>query len=468
MKSITPPNFNQHSPIHIVGCGLAGSEAAYFLAQQGFKVIIHEMRPHKMTEAHKTSQCAELVCSNSLKSEAPHSAPGILKSEMTVFNSLILSAAQLSRVPGGEALTVDRDVFSNHISKILNEHPRIEFKCEEVLEPFNDGPTLIATGPLTSDGLSKWLMKSTGDDGLYFYDAIAPIVDAQSIDRNKVFLANRYDKGEEKAYLNCPFTFDEYERFVDALISGEKTAPKNFEKEIFFQGCQPIESIASKGRESLRFGPMKPVGLDDPKTGRRAHAVVQLRPENTSLTAYNMVGFQTKLKWGEQKRIFKMIPGLENVEFLRMGSIHRNTYVCAPRVLRADLSLKGNPHVYLAGQVSGVEGYLESAAIGLLSALFISQRLQGREHLPPPANTALGSLLRHVVSTDPDHYQPNNIQFGLFDPRFFEFSEGVKFGRDEARVEMAKQALASIKVWARKMKVYERGVQRSVSTVSHF
>ncbi len=435
--------------VHVVGCGLAGSEAAHFLANQGFRVLVHEMRPKKMTEAHKTSKCAELVCSNSLKSESPTSAPGILKSEMNHLGSLILDSAKLARVPGGEALTVDREKFSEIISEKISSHPNIEFSCEEVTEPFTDGPTLLATGPLTSDALSKWLAKSSGDEGLYFYDAIAPIVDANTLDRSKIFLANRYDKGEEKAYLNCPFTYEEYERFVDALIAGEKVPPKNFEKEIFFQGCQPIEAIAAKGRESLRFGPMKPVGLDDPKTGRRAHAVVQLRPENASLSAYNLVGFQTKLKWGEQKKIFQMIPGLENAEFFRMGSIHRNTYVCGPRVLRGDLSMKGHPQVYLAGQITGVEGYLESAACGLLSAIFISQRLHGQTHYPPPSNSALGSLLRHIVASDPDHYQPNNIQFGLIENRFYELGEKLKPGREETRTEIAKQSLAAIQKWAR-------------------
>ena len=340
--------------VHVVGGGLAGSEAAYFLAEKGISVFLHEMRPQKMTEAHQTGACAELVCSNSLKSLVPHSAPGILKSEMRQLNSLILRCAAESAVPGGEALAVDRNLFADHVSQALKKHPKITFVPGEVTKPFQDDITLFATGPLTSESLGSWLAKATQSEDLYFYDAIAPIVDTKSIDMESAFLANRYDKGEEEAYLNCPFSESEYQVFIDALLAGEKVPPKPFEKEKFFQGCQPIEAIASTGRESLRFGPMKPVGLIDPKTGKRPHAVVQLRPENLAKTAYNLVGFQTKLKYGEQSKIFRLIPALRQAEFLRLGSIHRNTYVCSPKVLNADLSLRGHPRVYLAGQVTGV------------------------------------------------------------------------------------------------------------------
>lgn len=431
--------------VHVIGAGLAGSEAAYFLARNGVKVVLHEMRPQQMTPAHKTAGCAELVCSNSLKSKIPGSAPGMLKSEMRKIGSLILDSAAQAEVPGGEALAVDRDLFSSLITQAIESHPGITQVAGEVHKPIEGEPTLIATGPLTSDSLSTWLARATGETDLYFYDAIAPIIDAQSIDRSRVFLANRYDKGEELAYLNCPFTSEEYYRFIDALSAGEKVPPKHFEQEKFFQGCQPIEAIAAGGKESLRFGPMKPVGLNDPVSGKRYHAIVQLRPENKALTAYNMVGFQTKLKYGEQNRIFRMIPGLEKVEFLRLGSIHRNTYVCGPRVLRADLSLKKNPLTYLAGQITGVEGYLESSACGLLAAIFILQRVRGLKHEAPPANTALGALLRYIISSDEKNYQPTNVHFGLFDPLLFEGVQNLK--RDEARELMAKHTLQNFNHW---------------------
>ncbi len=432
--------------IHIVGCGLAGSEAAYYLASHGFEVVVHEMRPVRMTEAHKTAGCAELVCSNSLKSKDPVSAPGMLKTEMNHVGSLVLDAAAQSEVPGGQALAVDRDFFSDLITQALRKHPKITFaEPGEVETPFKDEITLIATGPLTSEKLSQWIGKATGADDLYFYDAIAPIIDASTIDMDRCFLANRYDKGEEEAYLNCPMTEEEYHTFIDALMSAEKVAPKSFEKEKFFAGCQPIEAIAATGRDSLRFGPMKPVGLTDPKTGRWAHAIVQLRPENRARTAYNLVGFQTKLKYGEQSRVLRLIPALHRVEFLRLGSIHRNTYVCGPRALRPDLSLKGHPRVYLAGQITGVEGYLESAACGMLAGFFIRQRLEGRTHEAPPANTALGALLRHITGSDPKNYQPANMHFGLFDSHLFEGLEGQK--KDGLRQEMARQSIHRFKGW---------------------
>jgi methylenetetrahydrofolate--tRNA-(uracil-5-)-methyltransferase len=431
--------------VHVVGGGLAGSEAAYFLAENGIQVVLHEMRPSLMTPAHQSDRCAELVCSNSFKSKAPHSAPGMLKAEMSRAGSLILRSAGTASVPGGEALAVDRDVFSENVTRALRSHSNITLVSEEVTAPIQNGITLFATGPLTSDHLCAWLAKATGTRDLYFYDAIAPIVDASTIDMTQAFLANRYDKGEEQAYLNCPMNEEEYNIFIDALIAGEKVPPKAFEKEIFFQGCQPIEAIAATGRESLRFGPMKPVGLQDPRTGQRPHALVQLRPENRSKTAYNLVGFQTKLKYGEQIKVFKLIPALKNVEFLRLGSIHRNTYLCGPRVLRPDLSLKGNPNVYVAGQLTGVEGYLESAACGLLSAFFILQRIKNLPHKAPPANTALGALLRHITGSDPDHYMPSNIHFGLFEPHFFDNVSGLK--KDDSRRLMASQSIENFNRW---------------------
>lgn len=444
--------------VHIVGSGLAGTEAAWFLARHadeaGLEIHLHEMRPLKMTEAHKTDRCAELVCSNSFKTTSPTSAPGMMKAEMRAMGSLALEGADVARVPAGEALAVDRDVFAEFMTKKIEGNPKIIRHAEEVLRPFDDGITLIATGPLTSEGLAKWIGAQTGDD-LYFYDAIAPIVETSSIDNDKVFLANRYGKGGEEAYLNCPLTEDEYDAFITAILAGEKVPPKNFEKEILFQGCQPIESIAATGRDTLRFGPMKPVGLTDPKTGRRPYACVQLRAENQSKTAYNLVGFQTKLKYGEQARIFRMIPALANAEFIRLGSIHRNTYVNGPRVLRADLSLKGNPKVYMAGQVTGVEGYLESAACGLMAANFILDRVMGRPLEVPPVNTAMGALLRYVTGSDPANYQPINACFAIYDPAVFPGSEGLR--KDDLRKLMAGQALPNFLAW------YDQRGTRSVN-----
>ncbi len=431
--------------VHVVGAGLAGSEAAYFLAQKGVSVILHEMRPTLTTPAHKTDRCAELVCSNSFKSTDPLSAPGMLKAEMTEMGSLVLSCAMKSTVPAGGALGVDRDVFAGLVTEAISSHPLIRRVAGEVTEPLQGEISIIATGPLTSDRLGEWIARATHEKDLYFYDAIAPIVDASSIDMDHAFLANRYDKGEEEAYLNCPMNEAEYNAFIDALISAEKVPPKDFEKEKFFQGCQPIEAIVATGRDSLRFGPMKPVGLNDPMTGKRHFAVVQLRPENRARTAYNLVGFQTKLKWGEQGRVFRLIPALRSAEFLRMGSIHRNTYVCGPRVLRPDLSLKGRPLVYLAGQVTGVEGYLESAACGLLAANFALQRVKGLPHSAPPGNTAMGALLRYVTASDEKNYQPQNANFSIFDPQLFDGVAEMK--KDQLREAMARQAIVNFKGW---------------------
>ena len=435
--------------IHIIGSGLAGSEAAYALAEKGYEVFLHEMRPVKMTPAHKTSGCAELVCSNTFKSTSLQHASGILKEEMKAMNSMILKCALENRVPGGEALSVDRNTFSAQVTELLESHPRIHLEHDEVSKPFDDAPTLIATGPLTSDALANWILEATGQESLYFYDAIAPTIETTSIDMNHAYFANRYGKGmdtfEEPAYLNCPLNKEEYEAFVQALLDGEKVPPQRFEKEIFFQGCQPIEAIASTGTESLRFGAMKPVGLDDPKTGKRPYAVVQLRPENNSKSCYGIVGFQTKLKYPEQKRIFRLIPALKNAEFLRMGSIHRNTYVCGPKVLRPDLSLVGHPHVYLAGQITGVEGYLESAACGLMAAFFISQRLSGKPHRSFPANTAMGSLLRYITGSEAKHFQPSHIHFGLMEALLFKNTQGLK--KKELRNTIASQCVENFQNW---------------------
>ena len=431
--------------VNIIGSGLAGSEAAYFLAEKGIQVRLYEMRPKKMTPAHQTDQCAELVCSNSFKSHDLESAPGILKQEMTQLNSLILKSASETAVPGGQSLSVDRKLFSQLITETLKNHPNVTFVNEEVSTPSANEITLIATGPLTSPALSSWLASATNDTDLYFYDAIAPIIDADSINKEIIYEKNRYDKGEEAAYLNCPMSQEQYETFLNALSSAEKVPPKNFEKEKFFQGCQPIEAFADNGKDTLRYGPMKPVGLENPKTGKIPYAAVQLRPENKSKTAYNLVGFQTKLKYGEQKKVFQLIPGLEKAKFIRLGSIHRNTYVCGPKVLRSDLSLKGNPKIYLAGQITGVEGYLESSACGMLAALFIYQRITDKDHLSPPINTALGALLRYITGGPTKNYQPTNINFSLLDPMFYNLPPKAK--KDLIRKSIANQSIENMKKW---------------------
>lgn len=440
---VKPPNMKS-STMHIVGAGLAGSEAAFQLARWGWPVVLNEMRPVKTTPAHRTDRPAELVCSNSFKSKDPISAPGILKRELTLGGCMILDAARQAEVPAGNALSVDRDVFSTLVNERLHDSGHVSHKVGEVAEPSHDALTLLATGPLTSEPLAQWLQSVLGETQLYFYDAIAPVVDAASLDRSACFLANRYGKGGEAAYVNCPLDRPTYEAFVDALLTAETVPTKDFEKEILFQGCQPIESIAKSGRESLRFGPMKPVGLDDPATGRRPHAVVQLRTENLSLTAYNLVGFQTKLKYGEQQRIFRMIPALRHAEFLRLGSMHRNTYVCSPRVLADDLSLRAQPHVFLAGQISGVEGYLESTAIGWLAAVQMALRANGLPPSPPPPNTALGSLYRFLRLTDPKHFVPNNMQFGIMDPAVYDNIDARDPDRKSA---MAAQSVVAFEAW---------------------
>lgn len=450
MIKLSAMKTQEKTRIHIVGGGLAGSEATWFLSrfadEANLEIHLHEMRPKKMTEAHRTDRCAELVCSNSFKTTNPISAPGMMKAEMREMNSLSLEAADVARVPAGEALAVDRDVFSRYVTKKISSSPAIIRHFDEVTNPFEDGITLFATGPLTSEPLAEWIRRETGGD-LYFYDAIAPIVDASTIDRENAFLANRYGKGGEEAYLNCPLTKEEYDAFLDALLLGEKVPPKNFEKEILFQGCQPIESIAATGRDTLRFGPMKPVGLVDPRTGKRPYACVQLRAENKSATAYNLVGFQTKLKYGEQTKIFRLVPALRNAEFLRLGSIHRNTYVCGPRALNPDLSMKGRPDVYLAGQITGVEGYLESAACGLLAANFILNRVRGRSIEAPPANTAMGAMLRYITGSDAKRFQPINACFAIYDSSDFEGTTGLR--KDDLRKKMAEQALPNFQNWWR-------------------
>ena len=395
--------------ITIAGAGLAGCEAAFQLAKRGFNVALYEMRPGLLTPAHKTGQLAEIVCSNSLGSENKDgriSAAGILKEELGLLDSLILSCAQASRVPAGGALAVDREKFSALVTHAITSNPRITLVREEITT-IPEGPAIIASGPLTSDALASSLADLAGER-IHFYDAVAPVLMKDSIDMSRVFVSGRYGRGDD--YINCPLSREEYEAFYDALSSAERNLPHDFEKGHYFEGCMPVEAIAERGRDTLRFGPMKPRGLIDPKTGREPYAAVQLRQDNADGTLYNIVGFQTGLKWGEQKRVFSMIPGLEHAEFVRLGVMHRNTSVNAPAVLDEHLRIKGRDDVFLAGQITGVEGYMESTAMGLVAGINAL-----REDLPSwPRETAIGSLLHYLMTTEPKHFQPMNINLGLF------------------------------------------------------
>lgn len=401
--------------IVIIGGGLAGSEAAWQAANRGAKVTLYEMRPKEMTKAHKTGGLAELVCSNSLGSADPLNAPGILKEEMRRLGSLIIASAEQARVPAGSALAVDRDQFSLKITQALESHPNVRILHEEITEIPTDCLCIIATGPLTSDKLSAAIRAVTQSHHLYFFDAISPIIDAESINMDIVFAASRYDKGGAD-YLNCPMDDAQYNTFYDALMAAEKVQPKEFEKTPYFEACIPIEVMAERGRQTMLFGPLKPVGLEDPRTGKRPTAVIQLRTENVHRTCYNMVGFQTKLTYPEQKRVFRMIPGLEQAEFLRYGSLHRNTFINSPQLLLNTLQFKSRGTLFFAGQLVGVEGYTESAAMGGFAGINAARALAGLPLVTPPATTAHGCLVGHVASSDPKHFQPMNTNYGLFPP----------------------------------------------------
>jgi len=405
-------------PIQVIGGGLAGTEAAWQLAGRGFRVALYEMRPVQTTDAHQTDRFAELVCSNSLKSDQPPSASWLLKQELRRLDSLLMRVAEKARVPGGQALTVDRVVFADEVSAAIESHPNIEIRREEVVSLDGGTPTIVATGPLTSNALAAGLSVFTGSDRLFFYDSISPIVDADTINREVAFAASRYDKSLDGTgdYLNCPFTKQEYERFVDELLAAQSVEAHIPDDTPYFEACLPVEEIARRGRDTLRFGPMKPMGLTDPRTGRRPYAAVQLRQENLRDDSYNLVGFQNHLKFGEQKRIMRLIPGLESAEFLRYGQIHRNTYINAPALLTDTLQLKANPRIFFAGQISGVEGYVESIATGLMAGLHASTLLRNEKANPLPRETALGSLCYYISHADPRKYQPANIAFDLFPP----------------------------------------------------
>jgi methylenetetrahydrofolate--tRNA-(uracil-5-)-methyltransferase len=434
--------------VMIAGGGLAGSEAAWQLAERGIPVTLWEMRPTHPTPAHRTDRLAELVCSNSLKSNARGAASWLLKEELRCCGSLLLGCADQTSVPAGAALAVDRERFSQAVTSAIEQHPLIELRRQEFREiPTRQAPALlIATGPLTSDALAAELQAATGRGNLAFYDSISPIVDAETLNMARIFPASRYSKGGPEDYLNCSMSEQEYQAFYETLLGAETVQAHEFERLNYFEACLPIEELARRGVETLRFGPMKPVGLVDPRTGKQPYAVVQLRSENLRFSSYNLVGFQNHLKFPEQKRILRMIPGLENAEFLRYGQIHRNTYINAPRLLQADLSLSDASHAFIAGQLSGVEGYVECIATGLLAGLAIAHRCRGETFIPPPRTTALGSLVHYITHADPANYQPANISFDLLPPM-----DGLprKLARDrQARRErQCERALADLTRW---------------------
>nr|WP_174362039.1 FADH(2)-oxidizing methylenetetrahydrofolate--tRNA-(uracil(54)-C(5))-methyltransferase TrmFO [Enterococcus cecorum] len=398
--------------VNVIGAGLAGSEAAWQIANAGVEVHLYEMRPTKKTPAHHTNQFAELVCSNSLRGNSLQNAVGVLKEEMRRMNSVIIHSADETSVPAGGALAVDRDTFSATVTEKLRNHPLITV-YEEELTAFPEGITVVATGPLTSEGLAKTIKEFNGSDGFYFYDAAAPIIEKSSINFDKVYLKSRYDKGEA-AYLNCPMTKEEFEAFHKELVNAEVAPLKEFEKEKYFEGCMPIEVMAARGEKTMLFGPMKPVGLEDPKTGKRPYAVIQLRQDNAAASLYNIVGFQTHLKWGEQKRVFQMIPGLENAEFVRYGVMHRNSFMNSPELLEPTYQSRKDSRIFFAGQMTGVEGYVESAASGLIAGINAARLAKGEELVVFPRETAMGSMAYYITHAEGKHFQPMNANFGLF------------------------------------------------------
>jgi methylenetetrahydrofolate--tRNA-(uracil-5-)-methyltransferase len=442
--------------IHIIGGGLAGSEAAWQLAEAGYRVRLNEMRGGgDSTPAHETDRLAEMVCSNSFRSDDPeHNAVGLLHQEMRALDSLILRAGDQHRVPAGSALAVDREAFADEVTRIIEHHPNITVVRERV-DALPDDPTIIATGPLTGSKLAESIGAETGEGALAFFDAIAPIVHRDSIDMDKAWMAARWDRGSSegggKDYINCPLDKPQYEDFVAALIDGEKMPFKDWESDTpYFEGCMPIEVMAQRGPETLRHGPMKPMGLDNPRTGRWPYAVVQLRQDNKLGTLWNMVGFQTKLKHGEQIRIFRTIPGLENAEFARLGGIHRNSFINSPRLLDGELRLKSKPNIRFAGQITGCEGYVESAGVGILAARFAAAELRGEMLPPPPAETALGALLGHITGgADAETFQPMNVNFGLMPP-----IEG-RWKKADRKKAYTDRARAALKTWLEATKISE-------------
>jgi methylenetetrahydrofolate--tRNA-(uracil-5-)-methyltransferase len=454
--------------IHVIGGGLAGCEAAWQAASTGAPVTIHEMRPIRATEVHKTDRLAELVCSNSFRGDKLDNAVGLLKEEMRRLGSLVMHAAEIARVPAGAALAVDRELFARTVTQAIHEHPRITLVREELTtipEATPDSPVIVATGPLTSPSLSSAVVKLVGAEHLYFYDAISPIVLAETIDMKKVFRASRWNRNSrpspgdgrksivegktcgiddgEGDYLNCPLTAEEYRAFYSALITAESATVHDFDREKFFEGCLPIEVMAHRGEDTLRFGPMKPVGLVDPRTGRQPYAAVQLRQDNLAGDHYSLVGFQTQLKWGEQARVLRMIPGLEQAEFVRFGMVHRNTYINGPTVLQATWQTRVNSALFFAGQISGVEGYVESAASGLIAGRNAAAVLRGEQPRIPPRTTAIGALAFYVSHANPQNYQPTNITFGIMEPLSTAIRDTVK-----RKLAVSERALNDLAQWA--------------------
>jgi len=425
---------------HVVGGGLAGCEAAWALAERGVDVVLHEMRPARGTPAHQSDRLAELVCSNSFKSVETVNAHGLLKAELRLLGSLLLSCADLARVPGGAALAVDRELFSREVHARVTAHPRIRVERGEVTEL--PSPGIVATGPLTSDALAAAIAARLGTASLAFYDAIAPIVADESLDHAALYAASRYGKGEGDDYLNAPLSREEYDAFLDALVAADRFAAHGFDEVPYFEGCLPVEELARRGRETLRFGPMKPVGLPDPRTGREPWAVVQLRREDRAGQMWNLVGFQTRLRIPEQQRVFRMVPGLGDAEFLRYGSIHRNSYLNSPACLGPALAAPDDPRLLFAGQLTGVEGYTESLGTGLLAGINLARVLAGQPAVVPPPTTMLGALCRYLREADPRHFQPMNANFGLLEPL-----EG-RVRKDERKARQAERALAAMRAWA--------------------
>jgi len=427
--------------VRIIGAGLAGAEAAWQCAKRGVPVQLYEMRPVRSTAAHQTSDFAELVCSNSLKSESENTAPWLLKEEMRRAGSLLLQLARECAVPAGHALAVDRTAFAARVTEAISQEPLITVRREEVTKIDPAKSTIIATGPLTSNALSEEIARLTGSEHLAFYDSISPIVEADSIDMERAYLAARYDKGTAD-YINCPMSKEEYDRFLDALIAGQPVEEKDWESLNYFESCLPIEEIARRGRDTLRFGPMKPVGLRDPRTGKTPYAVVQLRQENLRADSYNLVGFQNHLKFGEQAQVLRLIPGLQNARFLRYGQIHRNTYINAPTVLRETLQMKEHPNIFFAGQICGVEGYVESIAAGLMAGIHAAAVASNGEVAPPPRETALGSLVHYITHADAKNFQPANITFDLLPPLAKKIRD-----RKERHKRQCDLALAAFEGW---------------------
>jgi methylenetetrahydrofolate--tRNA-(uracil-5-)-methyltransferase len=437
--------------VTVIGGGLAGTEAAWQIARRGIEVCLYEMRPEHSTPAHRTGWLGELVCSNSLKSDLPGTAPYLLKQELRHMNSLELRVAGEVKVPAGHALAVDRDKFGSRLTDEILGVPGIKVLRKEVHDIPDDGIVVVATGPLTSGAFSESIVRLAGAENLYFYDAISPIVDSASLDRSKLFAASRYGKGGDD-YLNAFFSREEYGRFYEALIGAESVPLNQFEKAMYFEGCLPIEELARRGVDTLRFGPMKPVGLEDPRTGKRPYAAVQMRIENLMADCYNLVGFQNHLTFPEQKRVFQMIPGLENTEFIRFGQIHRNSFINSPRLLLPTLQTRKRPELFFAGQICGIEGYVEAIATGLLAGINAARLAQGRDPLAPPRSTACGSLVHYISNADPEKFQPANISFGLLSVGSDDLKNRIRDRKERHRIQV-QEALSTMDQWITSMSI---------------